>query len=84
MSEHQPSGQPSAHGSPILETDTGYKAGASARHSKFGEGTHCDLEGSGEHSRLQVKAFQGRGSNGWWRPMRSWEQSNIQKNIIIL
>ncbi|HGP2059389.1 TPA: DNA helicase UvrD, partial [Salmonella enterica] len=29
-------------------------------HAKFGEGTIVNLEGSGEHSRLQV-AFQGQG-----------------------
>ena len=47
-------------GSPIAETDTGYKLGQRVRHSKFGEGTIVNLEGSGEHSRLQV-AFQGQG-----------------------
>lgn len=47
-------------GSPISETDTGYKLGQRVRHSKFGEGTIVNLEGSGEHSRLQV-AFQGQG-----------------------
>ena len=70
-------------GSPMAETDTGYKLGQRVRHSKFGEGTIVNLEGSGEHSRLQV-AFQGRGLNGWWPPTRSWKQSNVQKNIIIL
>ena len=30
------------------------------RHAKFGEGTIVNLEGGGEHSRLQV-AFQGQG-----------------------
>ena len=30
------------------------------RHAKFGEGTIVNMEGSGEHSRLQV-AFQGQG-----------------------
>mgnify|MGYP001026951951 FL=1 len=47
-------------GSPMAETDTGYKLGQRVRHSKFGEGTIVNLEGSGEHSRLQV-AFQGQG-----------------------
>ena len=46
-------------GSPISETDTGYKLGQRVRHSKFGEGTIVNPEGSGEHSRLQV-AFRGR------------------------
>ncbi len=43
-----------------LRTDTGYKLGQRVRHAKFGEGTIVNLEGSGEHSRLQV-AFQGQG-----------------------
>jgi len=47
-------------GTPISENDTGYKLGQRVRHSKFGEGTIVNLEGSGEHSRLQV-AFQGQG-----------------------
>ncbi|WP_419762537.1 hypothetical protein [Bordetella bronchiseptica] len=34
--------------------------GQRVHHAKFGEGTIINLEGSGEHSRLQV-AFQGRG-----------------------
>ncbi len=51
-------------GAPIAESDTGYKLGQRVRHPKFGEGTIVNLEGSGEHSRLQV-AFQGQGSNGW-------------------
>jgi hypothetical protein len=55
-------------GTPMAENDTGYKLGQRVRHAKFGEGTIVNLEGSGEHSRLQV-AFQGRGLNGWWRPM---------------
>ena len=47
-------------GAPISENDTGYKLGQRVRHPKFGEGTIVNLEGSGEHSRLQV-AFQGQG-----------------------
>ena len=47
-------------GAPIAESDTGYKLGQRVRHPKFGEGTIVNLEGSGEHSRLQV-AFQGQG-----------------------
>jgi DNA helicase-2/ATP-dependent DNA helicase PcrA len=42
----------------VAENDTGYKLGQRVRHPKFGEGTIVNLEGSGEHSRLQV-AFQG-------------------------
>ncbi|KAB2462311.1 hypothetical protein F9C29_30490, partial [Enterobacter hormaechei] len=45
---------------PTSEPDPGYKLGQRVRHSKFGEGTIVNLEGSGEHSRLQV-AFQGQG-----------------------
>ena len=40
--------------------DSGYKLGQRVRHAKFGEGTIVNMEGSGEHSRLQV-AFQGQG-----------------------
>ena len=47
-------------GTPMAENDTGYKLGQRVRHAKFGEGTIVNLEGSGEHSRLQV-AFQGQG-----------------------
>ncbi|MGL4858303.1 MAG: DNA helicase II [Enterobacteriaceae bacterium] len=42
------------------EGDSGFKLGQRVRHSKFGEGTIVNQEGSGEHSRLQV-AFQGQG-----------------------
>lgn len=56
----EPSGKPPATGAPIAESDTGYKLGQRVRHPKFGEGTIVNLEGSGEHSRLQV-AFQGQG-----------------------
>ncbi|AIA72954.1 DNA helicase II [Pectobacterium atrosepticum SCRI1043] len=47
-------------GTPITENDSGYKLGQRVRHAKFGEGTIVNLEGSGEHARLQV-AFQGQG-----------------------
>jgi DNA helicase-2/ATP-dependent DNA helicase PcrA len=47
-------------GAPIAENDSGFKLGQRVRHAKFGEGTIVNLEGSGEHSRLQV-AFQGQG-----------------------
>lgn len=60
-------------GTPMAENDTGYKLGQRVRHAKFGEGTIVNLEGSGEHSRLQV-AFGGKGSNGWWRPTPDWKR----------
>ncbi|MGQ7790332.1 hypothetical protein ACULNC_20480 [Shigella flexneri] len=50
----------------MVENDSGYKLGQRVRHAKFGEGTIVNMEGSGEHSRLQV-AFRARESNGWWQ-----------------
>jgi DNA helicase-2/ATP-dependent DNA helicase PcrA len=47
-------------GTPLSTNDTGYSLGQRVRHAKFGEGTIVNLEGSGEHSRLQI-AFQGEG-----------------------
>ncbi len=47
-------------GTPIAQNDSGFALGQRVRHAKFGEGTIINLEGSGEHSRLQV-AFQGQG-----------------------
>ncbi|AXF77868.1 DNA helicase II [Erwinia tracheiphila] len=47
-------------GTPIAKNDSGFSLGQRVRHSSFGEGTIVNLEGSGEHSRLQV-AFQGQG-----------------------
>lgn len=47
-------------GAPLSENDSGFTLGQRVRHPKFGEGTIVNLEGSGEHSRLQV-AFQGQG-----------------------
>ncbi|TCV93705.1 DNA helicase II [Biostraticola tofi] len=47
-------------GAPISENDSGFSLGQRVRHPKFGEGTVINLEGSGEHSRLQI-AFQGQG-----------------------
>lgn len=47
-------------GTPMTKSDTGFSLGQRVRHAKFGEGTIVNLEGSGEHSRLQV-AFQGQG-----------------------
>ncbi|MBS4430255.1 DNA helicase II [Pectobacterium punjabense] len=47
-------------GTPVMQNDSGYKLGQRVRHAKFGEGTIVNLEGSGDHARLQV-AFQGQG-----------------------
>lgn len=47
-------------GTPMNENDSGFSLGQRVRHPKFGEGTIVNLEGSGEHSRLQV-AFPGDG-----------------------
>jgi len=47
-------------GTPTSKSDSGFTLGQRVRHAKFGEGTIINLEGSGEHSRLQV-AFQGQG-----------------------
>lgn len=47
-------------GTPISSNDSGYALGQRVMHAKFGEGTIINLEGSGEHCRLQV-AFQGQG-----------------------
>ncbi|GKX57270.1 DNA helicase [Leminorella grimontii] len=47
-------------GTPISQNDSGYRLGQRVRHPKFGEGTVINLEGSGEHARLQI-AFQGEG-----------------------
>ncbi|QHQ18104.1 DNA helicase II [Pectobacterium parmentieri] len=47
-------------GTPITQNDSGYKLGQRVRHAKFGEGTIVNLEGSGDHARLQI-AFQGQG-----------------------
>ncbi|MBS0878534.1 MULTISPECIES: DNA helicase II [unclassified Tatumella] len=47
-------------GAPVTANDSGYSLGQRVRHAKFGEGTIVNLEGSGEHCRLQV-AFQGQG-----------------------
>ena len=47
-------------GTPISFNDSGYKLGQRVQHPKFGEGTIINLEGSGEHARLQI-AFQGEG-----------------------
>lgn len=43
----------------ILNDDT-WKMGQKVYHSKFGQGTIVNVEGSGEHTRLQI-AFQGNG-----------------------
>src|SRR5699024_10506075 len=47
-------------GTPITQNDSGYALGQRVVHPKFGEGTIINLEGSGEHCRLQI-AFQGQG-----------------------
>jgi len=47
-------------GTPINANDSGFSLGQRVRHPKFGEGTIVNLEGSGEHSRLQI-AFPGEG-----------------------
>jgi len=47
-------------GAPVTKNDSGFALGQRVNHAKFGEGTIINLEGSGEHSRLQV-AFQGQG-----------------------
>lgn len=47
-------------GTPISDNDSGFKLGQRVKHATFGEGTVINLEGSGEHSRLQI-AFQGEG-----------------------
>ncbi|WP_314154358.1 3'-5' exonuclease, partial [Rouxiella badensis] len=48
-------------GTPVLSNnDSGFTLGQRVRHPKFGEGTIVNLEGSGEHSRLQI-AFPGEG-----------------------
>ena len=70
-------------GSPISETDTGYKLGQRVRHSKFGEGTIVNLEAAASTAACRWRS-RGRGSNGWWPLTLSWKQCNIQKNITIL
>ena len=47
-------------GAPVTKNDSGFALGQRVHHAKFGEGTISNLDGSGEHSRLQV-AFQGQG-----------------------
>ncbi len=47
-------------GAPVSKSDSGFSLGQRVKHAKFGEGTIINLEGSGEHSRVQV-AFQGQG-----------------------
>jgi DNA helicase-2/ATP-dependent DNA helicase PcrA len=43
-----------------LQNDSGFKLGQRVKHPKFGEGTIVNVEGSGEHCRLQI-AFKGEG-----------------------
>ncbi|AUH02397.1 DNA helicase II [Prodigiosinella confusarubida] len=47
-------------GTPVSQSDSGFTLGQRVRHAKFGEGTIVNLEGSGEHCRIQV-AFPGQG-----------------------
>ncbi|MCK9782309.1 MULTISPECIES: DNA helicase II [Enterobacterales] len=47
-------------GTPIIGNDTGYSLGQRVKHPKFGDGTIINIEGSGEHCRLQI-AFNGEG-----------------------
>ncbi|SLM64962.1 MULTISPECIES: DNA helicase II [Dickeya] len=47
-------------GTPVSQSDSGYTLGQRVRHAKFGEGTIVNVEGSGEHCRIQV-AFAGQG-----------------------
>lgn len=47
-------------GTPVVSNDTGYSLGQRVKHPKFGEGTIINIEGSGEHCRLQI-AFNGEG-----------------------
>ncbi|WP_109372722.1 DNA helicase II [Proteus genomosp. 6] len=47
-------------GTPIISNDTGYSLGQRVKHPKFGDGTIINIEGSGEHCRLQI-AFNGEG-----------------------
>ncbi|MFC6376770.1 DNA helicase II [Tatumella terrea] len=47
-------------GAPVTSNDSGYSLGQRVKHAKFGEGTIINLEGSGDHCRLQI-AFQGQG-----------------------
>ncbi len=63
-------------GTPMVENDSGYKLGQRVRHAKFGEGTIVNMEGSGEHSRLQV-AFGARVLNGWWRLTPGWRRCDV-------
>lgn len=44
----------------LTDNDSGFKLGQRVQHATFGEGTVINLEGSGEHCRLQI-AFKGEG-----------------------
>lgn len=57
-----PSSQSNASAHKLLAAmrDSEYRLGQRVKHSKFGEGTIINIEGSGEHTRLQI-AFQGQG-----------------------
>lgn len=47
-------------GTLIISNDSGYSLGQRVKHPKFGDGTIINIEGSGEHCRLQI-AFNGEG-----------------------
>ncbi|WP_193016933.1 DNA helicase II [Proteus sp. FME41] len=47
-------------GMPLISNDSGYSLGQRVKHPKFGDGTIINIEGSGEHCRLQI-AFNGEG-----------------------
>ena len=47
-------------GTRIISNDSGYSLGQRVKHPKFGDGTIINIEGSGEHCRLQI-AFNGEG-----------------------
>lgn len=47
-------------GTPIISNDSGYSLGQRVKHPKFGDGTIINIEGGGEHCRLQI-AFNGEG-----------------------
>lgn len=52
---------PKAYASrPVLDNSSPWRLGQKVRHEKFGDGTIINIEGSGDHLRLQV-AFKGEG-----------------------
>ncbi|XPE54570.1 hypothetical protein ACNKHW_24450 [Shigella flexneri] len=57
-------------GTPITANDSGYTLGQRVRHPKFGEGTIINMEGNGEHTRLQdrVSGRRDQMAGGLLRP----------------